>query len=198
MNAPFTETVISGQKGVSIQAVVEDAEFDGDFGRKMSRAISIVSVDDEKVSSEKEVDEPKDEEFEKLMQRIQRQRNALDEILGHEAKVESIKQEAKTAEINITKEVVEEEEEEHKETESQEEETPAEHKETEVQDEESEPEASEEEEVKVEKVEEPEKKLVEEEVETEKVEQPEGSPISFLQIFIDFLILNENDLLIYY
>lgn len=174
MNAPFNETVISGQKGISINAVVEDTDFDGEFGRKMSRAISIVSVDDEKVTSEKDLDEPKDDEIEKLMQRIQKQRSALDEILGHEAKHESVTVEAKTAKVDVVSEEVEEEVE-----------LPDINEETEVQEEEKEPEGKE---VPEEKVKEPEKKLVKE-VETEKVEEPEGSLINFLQIFINFLKL---------
>lgn len=178
----------------------------------MSRAISIVSVDDEKVS-EKEIEEPKDEEFEKLMERIQRQRSALDEILGHEAKVESIKVEAKTAELDLSEDIKEEDEEAddtaaepevpnkpEKEVDSASKiEEPEvlvkteEKIETAAKVEEAEAEESEEESIEEEKVKEP--ALVEEE--TVKVDLPEGTPTTSYKSlsFFYLLILNFTSLI---
>ena len=163
----------------------------------MSRAISIVSVDDEKITSDKDLEEPQDDEIEKLMQRIQRQRNVLDEILGHELKVESVKVEPKPADIDVIEKVqtetkIEEPEAENevaetkdkvpeaqKEVAKAQEEVPEDQDEEEVSEAQDEVKVPEVQEVK-EKIKEPEKKLVEE-VEKEEVDQPEGSHTNFLE-----------------
>lgn len=86
LNSPSSESVISEHKELLINAVIEEFESDTEVGRKMSRGISIVSVsEDEKISIEKETVEIVDDEVEKLMQRIQKQRNVLDDILGQES-----------------------------------------------------------------------------------------------------------------
>lgn len=75
LSAPFVESVVSAYKESMHNAVIEEIEGDSDFGKKMSRAVSIVSVtDDDKAIEEK------DDEMDKLMQRIQKQRSVLDEI----------------------------------------------------------------------------------------------------------------------
>lgn len=189
LNAPFAETTISAHKDISIHEVVEETDSDNAFGRKMSRGISIVSVsEDEKVSTEKEHVEENDDEMEKLMQRIQKQRTALGEILEQEtAKAQEHFNSEKTKENseNVTS-VVEEEE-----TEKIEEE--------EVSEEEDEEDLVKETEKLVEETVKETEKLVEEPVveaiEEEPVvkeeakpkhEQPEGSPTNILK-FMKFL-----------
>lgn len=83
LNAPLSENVVSDHKEISINAYIEEMESDNDMSRKMSRNISIVSAsEDEKISHEKEA---KDDEMEKLLQRIQKQRNALDDIIAQDS-----------------------------------------------------------------------------------------------------------------
>lgn len=84
--SPLSESVVSEHKELLINAVIEEFESDNEGSRKMSRGISIVSIsEDERISIEKETVETVDDEVEKLMQRIQKQRNVLDDIIGQES-----------------------------------------------------------------------------------------------------------------
>jgi hypothetical protein len=77
---------INVEEVASFSPLIEEFESDNESCRKMSRGISIVSVsEDEKISIEKETVETVDDAVEKLMQRIQKQRNVLDDIIGQES-----------------------------------------------------------------------------------------------------------------
>lgn len=73
---------MSEHKEMSLSAVVEEIESENDVKTKQSlRQISIVSAsEDEKTSAEH------DDEMDKLMERIKKQRNALDDIIDQESK----------------------------------------------------------------------------------------------------------------
>lgn len=80
LSAPFIENAVNERKEISLNAiVVEEIESDNDV-KKSLRQISIASAsEDERQSVEN------DDEMEKLMERIQKQRNALDKIIDEES-----------------------------------------------------------------------------------------------------------------
>lgn len=191
LNAPYAETTVSAHKDISIHAVVEETESDGEFGRKMSRGISIVSVsEDEKIITEKEHVEEKDDEMEKLMERIQKQRNVLGEILEQESvKAQESSSIEKAKENSVVEESDEIEDKKDFEEKVKETEIVVEVKETKKIEEIK----------KIEKVVEIEEKLVEikepvkeeeivvnEEPKMKQQEQPEGSLINILKFFTKF------------
>lgn len=115
MNAGTAESVSCKQEGATLNAVIEETvQRDDLVGRKMSRAISVVPVSED----EKSVAEEKDDEMDNLMERIRRQRSALDDIINHEpsaveekeVKTESKAPEVSTVQVEKEPEVEEEEE----------------------------------------------------------------------------------------
>lgn len=100
---------------MSIGAVIEESESRSDLmAEKMSRQISIVSLsEDEKTSTEKDEQESKDNEMDELMQRIQKQRSVLEDILGHEpnrfSETKPTKDSEEKVEENLRKKEVEDE-----------------------------------------------------------------------------------------